>query len=79
MQYMGKYQEALDEYNIAVQLDGGKGPRAYEVYVKMGEVLQAAGDLAQALQAYDAAVSIGKNQVRGHRICTVVHALESQR
>ncbi len=59
---MGKHQEALDDFNMAIQVDGGKGPRAYEVYLKMGDVLRSAGDFAQALQAYDAAVQIATKQ-----------------
>jgi tetratricopeptide (TPR) repeat protein len=66
---MGKYQEALDDYNMAIQVDGGKGPRAYEVYLKMGDVLKTAGDFSQALQAYDAAVQIAKKQDTSKQVC----------
>ena len=45
------------------QVDGGYGPRAWEVYMKMGELLQTAGDWQQAKEAYDQATAAAPHEV----------------
>jgi hypothetical protein len=45
------------------QVDGGYGPRAWEVYMKMGELLQSAGDWQQAREAFDQATAAAPHEV----------------
>lgn len=54
------------------QVDGGYGPRAWEVYMKMGELLQGAGDWQQAKEAFDQATMAAP-----HEVCLLLNTLFS--
>uniref|UniRef100_A0A7S0H957 protein O-GlcNAc transferase n=1 Tax=Hanusia phi TaxID=3032 RepID=A0A7S0H957_9CRYP len=60
---MGDMQGALDELQAAAGVLGHRNPKVWEIYVKIGDLLKAAGDYTQALRAYDAALDVSPNQV----------------
>jgi tetratricopeptide (TPR) repeat protein len=64
LQSMGKAQQALDEYNKAVSLQGGQGPRAWEPYYRMAELLNQAGDKVQAFGAYKHALNLAPGETQ---------------
>ena len=63
-QSLGNSQAALDEYNKAAKVQGGKGPKAYEPYFKMGELLNQVGDKVQAISAYQEALRLSPKEVQ---------------
>jgi len=63
LQAMGDMQGALDELQAAAGVLGHRNPKVWEIYVKIGDLLKAAGDYTQALRAYDAALDVSPNQV----------------
>ena len=45
------------------QIGGEYGPRAWDIYVKMADLLQTAGDGKQAMEAYEQAAWLAPNEV----------------
>ncbi|KAJ1495579.1 glycosyl transferase family 41-domain-containing protein [Baffinella frigidus] len=63
-QSLGNAQAALEQYNMAATAQGGKGPRAYEPYSRMGDLLNQFGDKVQALDAYKEALRLSPKEVQ---------------
>ena len=61
-QAMGNSEKALESYQQAIKVNGGEGTRAWDAYLKIGDLFRQMQDYGQALKALDAAVELAPEE-----------------